>query len=58
MVSFSPKTMQKQPFSGEKKKISKIQKIDFFSKCFKVNYMIVDGLQSVLKHPGHVLEAL
>jgi len=40
------------------KKISKIQKIIFFSKCVRVDYMIIEGFQSVLGHPKYVFEAL
>ncbi len=56
MLSFSSKAVQKWPFQA--KKNSKIQKIDFPSKCLEVDYMIVDGFQSVLGHPEHVLEPL
>ena len=36
------------------KKVQKIQKIDFPQKCSKGGYMILDGYQSVLRHPKHV----
>ena len=41
-----------------RKNLKNSKKIDFASKCFRVNYMIVDGLQSVLGHPEHVFKAL
>ena len=52
--------LQKQCKNGdfESKKIWKIQKIHFFSKCVRVDYMIIESFQSVLGHPKYVFEAL